>query len=110
MANRANLPIYEGDDWSASVTVTNPDGTPFNLAGYTAQAQIRRGLADTDNVIVATITAAVQTPNTVNLSLTHTQATNLAGVYNWDLQITSSTGAITTLLAGQVQVTQQVTI
>ena len=36
MAGRADLAIYQGDDYAATVTVSNPDGTAANLAGYVA--------------------------------------------------------------------------
>lgn len=108
MAGQANLDIYQGDDYAASVTVRNADNTAADITGYTASAQIRRAVADVDAVIVATITCTVQSP-LVLLALTHTQTEALTGRYVWDLQLTSAGGAVTTVLEGNVIVDAEVT-
>ena len=109
MADTADLNIYQGDDYSAIVTVSSGSTPPAQvLAGYTAQAQIRQGPADIYPQIVVQISTAVNSPN-VSLSIPHAVTTTLAGQYVWDLQLTSSAGIITTILAGNVKVTQEVT-
>ena len=109
----APLAIYQGDDWAAMVTVTNPDFTAADLTGYTAQAQIRTGPADQNPYVAAEMLTAVVTPNLISLSLTHAQTVLLDDAINyfWDLQITSGTNPpeITTLLTGAVTVTAEVT-
>ena len=109
MAGRADLAIYQGDDYAATVTVSNPDGTAANLAGYVAEAQIRAVLGDTSASPVASLACAIS-GSVVSLSLTHdqTKAFTSAG-YVWDLQLISPSGWITTILAGQVWVTLEVT-
>lgn len=102
-----NLQVFQGDDFAAIVLVTNADGTPANITGYTALAQIRRAVADVDPVVVATFTATVASPN-VNLSLSNAQTRPLTGRYVWDLQLTSPAGVITTVVAGRVVVTAEV--
>src|SRR5262245_24921323 len=106
--SKADLILYQGDDFAATVAVSNEDGTPADISTCTAQAQIRRAVADRDPVIVAEITAAVDT-STVTLSIPHTVTETLSGRYTWDLQLTSGAGQITTILAGNVQVTLEVT-
>ena len=110
MPDRADISIYQGDDWSASVTVHNADGTPAVIAGYTAAAQIRIDVADnTGTDVVAEIAATVSSPN-VNLALTHAQTAAIAGgKYLWDCQIVSGAGMITTVVAGKAVVTPEVT-
>jgi|SRR6516225_6809995 hypothetical protein len=105
-----DLSIYQGDDYAAMINVYQSDNvTPANLTGFTAQAQIRPGPAD-QAPVAAEFTTAIVLPNQISISLTHTQTTSLTAFgYEWDLQITSSAGAITTLLAGAVAVTQEVT-
>jgi len=105
-----DLAIYQGDDWSASVTVLRGDLTPMDLTGYTATSQIRAGVADQAPMVAAVITATVVLPNFISLYLPHAQSALLPGTdYRWDLQIVSAAGQITTILAGAVQVTQEVT-
>lgn len=107
MPSRAELTLYQGDSYVGGVTVRNADGTPADIAGYTALAQIRRGAADVDPVIAAEFTAVVVSPN-INLSLTSAQTRPLAGQYQWDLQITSPTAIVTTILMGRVRVAAEV--
>jgi hypothetical protein len=107
-AGKADLAIYQGDDYAAVVLVTNAANQPADITGYTASAQIRRGIADNDPDVVATVACTVTSPN-VFLAITHTQTAALTGRYVWDLQITSATGAITTILEGNVIVTAEVT-
>src|SRR5262252_1085181 len=106
-AAKANLDLYQGDDYFATVTVSN-GGTPPDqvLAGYTAQAQIRLGPADTNDVLYE-IAAAVNSPY-IDLTIPATITATMQGLYVWDLQVTDSNGIITTLLAGAVTVTPEV--
>lgn len=109
MAARADLAIYQGDDYAASVVVTNPDGSNANLAGYVAESQIRAVLGDSSPTPIATIACSIS-GNVVSLGLTHTQTAALSGPgYVWDLQLIAPGDWITTILAGQVWVTQEVT-
>jgi len=103
-----DLEIYQGDDYVVTITVKNADGTAFNLAGYTAKAQIRRTPADFGPV-VAEFGAVVQTPNLVVLSLTNAQTLALAGTYYWDAQIKAPAGGINTLARGRVLSAQEIT-
>lgn len=107
MVSQADLDVYQGDTFVATVTVTNEDNTPATITGYSALAQIRRAVADADTVIVATITAVVASPY-VNLSLTAAQTASLTGNYVWDLQLTAPAGGIITILRGKVIVTPEV--
>lgn len=108
LSAKADLAIYQGDDYAAEVTVRDAAKVPVDITGYTAQAQIRRKTADDDEIVVATFAATVVTTK-VFLALTHTQTTSLKGRYVWDLQIISPGGAITTILEGSVIVTAEVT-
>src|SRR5262245_53496620 len=109
MKNRANLQVYQGDDYVATVTVTNPDGTPADLSGFTAKSQIRRQVADLDPVVVVEITTTIESPY-IYLALNHVETTQMNGTYVWDLQLTEiATGVITTICAGTVPIQQEVT-
>jgi hypothetical protein len=101
--------VYQGDDFAALVTVNNADGTPANITGYTAQAQIRADVADNEPTILITITATVTSPN-VNLFIPHASTAGVAGgTYVWDLQIKDGSGLITTVVAGKAVITPEVT-
>jgi hypothetical protein len=109
MPSTANLAIYQGDDYSAIVSVTDGSGTSADLTGYTPQAQIRLGPADTNSIVVVEIVTSLTLPNTINLSIPHSITTQLSGLYAWDLQLIKPDASIETILAGKVQVTLEVT-
>jgi hypothetical protein len=109
MPSTANLAIYQGDDYAAIVTVNDGSGTSPDLTGYTPQAQIRLGPADTNSIVVVEIAATLNLPNTINLSIPRSITTQLSGGYSWDLQLIKPDATIETILAGKVQVTLEVT-
>jgi hypothetical protein len=107
MPSRADLRIYQGDDFGAVVTVNN--GVPVDIiTGYTAKAQIREDMADACAVVAAEITADVASP-VINLSLPRDVTANLCGQYVWDLELTDPGGTVSTILAGNVIVSSEVT-
>jgi hypothetical protein len=109
MTTRQDLSIYQGDDYSATVTVSNADGTPADLSGYSAAAQIRRKPADLSAEVEAQFLVSILSP-VIHLSLTHDETLALSGVYVWDLQLTDgASGAVITILYGQVRIAQEVT-
>lgn len=105
---KEDLKIYQGDDYSGTVTVRNEDGTPADLTGYTAQSQIRRAVADAEPEIAVQITTTVVSPN-VLLSIPRIETEPLQGRYTWDLQLTTDGNQIITIMAGKVIVTPEVT-
>ncbi len=107
MPNKANLAIYQGDDYSAVVTVLS-DGAPADLTGYLAQAQIRSSYADASPTVVVEIETAVS-GNQVSLAIAAAATVALTGPYLWDLQLVWPGGPTTTILAGAVTVTPEVT-
>lgn len=104
---KATLAIHQGDDYAATVTVANADGSPADLTGYTAQAHMRIGPAS-DNV-VADLGAAITPPNLVNLKISGGETALLFGQYAWDLQLIDSSGIISTILAGVAIVSAEIT-
>ena len=107
MPQRSNLTLQQGDDWTATVVVQNADGTPANLTGYTAKAPILTIPAATAQVVLQ-MGLSIASPNIV-LALTHAQTQTLGGSYVWELQTTSNTGTVTTLMAGTFNVIPQIT-
>jgi len=108
MAQCANLSIYQGDDYAATVNVFNIDGTDADLTGYTARAQIRTGAADS-TAVVAELTTTIQLPNIISLALAHEVTATLKQAYVWDLELTDTVGTVITVLTGDVEVTLEVT-
>ena len=105
MPGKANLVLYQGDDYAAVVTVSGVS----DLSGYTAQAQIRLGPADSNPQVVVEIETTVAPPSTINLEIPNDITGQLSGMYAWDLQVTDPDGIVSTILAGSVVVTPEVT-
>lgn len=108
MPTSAAMPIYQGDDLNAIVEVKDSTGAAADLTGYAAAAQIRKRVADFEPEVTVEIETVVASPN-VYLSIPKTITETLKGQYVWDLQLTSDTGVVTTVLMGKVNVLQEVT-
>lgn len=104
-----NLYIDQGTTFNAVVQVFDDNGDPYNLSGYTANAQIRKNYAT--NTVAATFTTSVQSAanGTIALGLTASETGNLKyGRYVYDVEIYGS-GLTLRPVEGIVTVYPQVT-
>ena len=110
MAIYANIFIDQGSTFSSIVTVNGSDGLIFNLTGYTARGQIRKAYASTSYTSF-TIVINNPTDGEIVMSLTAAQTAALsAGRYVYDVEIVeTSSGAITRVIEGQVEINPRVT-
>ena len=111
MAATYNLTLRMGDTESVTVTIQDENGSAVDISGRTYAAQVRANAEDT--TILATFTCAIvnaaQGILTATLTSTETRALT-PGLAVWDLQETNPVGpVVTTLLAGQVTIVQDVT-
>lgn len=104
MPSRADLAIYQGDDYAATVDVLDSTGASADLTGYTALAQIRRD--PTDGTVAATLQTSVAKSG-IALYLPGSDTAALYGSYAWDLEI-QRLGIHTTILCGWVSVASEV--
>jgi len=117
VANKSDLVIQQGDDFSLVVPIFGDDGFPMILTDngtsltnpYTAQAQLRRDNADADPTVDATFSTTVfPIGSRVQLALNSATTTGLVnGPYVWDLQLTApaSMGSTKTTVAyGKVSI------
>jgi len=103
-----NLNLYAGDDFVMVVTVQNDDGSAVDLTGYTAVSQIKTRIGDATPL--ATFTCVTGgTAGTVTMTLPNAESASLTSGVVYDMQITSSGGVITTLIAGSLTINPQVT-
>jgi hypothetical protein len=102
-----NLNVYLGDsyNWQFQLWQDAAMTLPVDLTGTTAKAQIRKSAGATGPI---EMTCTVTLPNTVVVALSAAQsATCFNGV--WDLELDGPSGAVTTVVAGTVTVTPDVT-
>ena len=106
LPQQVNLQLYEGDDFNMTLTVTDNNGLSIDLTGGTAGAQVR---INTDD---ATILASFDTSvaeNVISLHLAGADTTSLPLKTVWDCEIVAPDGTITTLVAGSINMTSEVT-
>ena len=101
------LAIYRGDSyhWQFKLWADTAKTVPVDLTGVTVKAEIRD---KSGGAILGTLTCVVTMPNIIDASLAADDSALLkSGV--WDLQLTYTGGAVSTVLAGAVTVTADVT-
>lgn len=108
MATKSNLVIDQGSTFSTDLTLTDENGDPIDLVGYTANSQIRKWY--TSSTPSATFTTAINTQiGVITLSLTANQTSNLvSGRYVYDVEINSG-AEVSRIVEGIVTITPQVT-
>jgi hypothetical protein len=102
LPEQVDLRMYAGDDFSITVTVTEPDGTPAVLDGAILEAQIR---SRANGPILGEFTAT-GTGDTLLLSLPGTVSATLPSVAVYDCEWVDRS---LTLIAGTVYTEAQVT-
>jgi hypothetical protein len=109
-AARYNLVIDQGSDFAVQFAVAE-SGTPKDLTGYSARAQLRP--SKTSSSLSATFTCTIPSPTdgTIYMSMNNSISAGLgAGTYFYDLEIyTTNDLLVTRLLNGDVSLTQEVT-
>jgi hypothetical protein len=101
------LSIYRGDSyrWQFKLWTDTAKTQPVDLTDVTAKAEIRDKAA---GAVSGSLTCVVTLPNIIDASITATDSAALrSGV--WDLQLTYAGGDVSTVLAGAVTVTVDVT-
>jgi hypothetical protein len=113
MAARANLQIDKGATFSSDVTVTDTDGTAFDLTGYTAASKMALGYASTrTRVTLTTQINSDPTTGIITISLTadQTKALDAPARYVYDVEITkTSDSTVTRVIEGIITVSPDVT-
>jgi hypothetical protein len=109
MAIKANLVIDQGTTYSTELDLTDENGDGILLAGYTANAQMRKWYTSSNSVVFST--SVDNSTSSITLSLSANQTSSLAaGRYVYDVTITDTgTNTITRLVEGIVTVTPRVT-
>lgn len=105
--SRVDLNIYAGDDVAVRINVKNPGGTPADLTGAVATAQIRA--SHTADVALADFDTVVDPSGVVMISLDAATTAALPGWAVWDCQIVAPAGQVTTIAAGSIRTAQEVT-
>jgi hypothetical protein len=115
LAGRYNMVCDQGSTFEREIELQDSDGTPYNLAGYTARMQVRREVESSGSPLVELTTAngrIVLSPTlgiiSIALSPTETAALSRGGYYDLEIQQTS-TGKVFKVLRGEFRLEKEVT-
>lgn len=108
-----NFTIKQGSTFRRRLRIKNPDGTPFNLTGYTGRMQIRRQVSDSTFYVELTTQNGRMTftplLGQIDLYLSDdvTKLIPRDGVY--DLEIEDTYGEVFAVMEGLVRLKLEVT-
>lgn len=116
MAQKEDITVDQGSDFSMQLSLVNTDGSKKNLTGYSVAGQIRRTYNTSDSDAI-NFTAVVNTPQTdgiVTLDLSNAQTDAMEPErYVYDVEISyvdsDANTIIERVLEGRVDVTPSVT-
>jgi hypothetical protein len=100
-----DLGLYQGDDFSMTLTITDSAGNPIDISAGTVAAQIRA--TRTSTTVAGTFAASIAV-NVVTLALSAAQSTSLPQLCVWDCVLTQS-AVVTTLAGGRLELMGRVT-
>jgi len=108
MATKANLVIDQGTTYTTDLNLTDENGDPLVLSGYSANSQIRKHYTSTNSVAFSVSINA--TAGVITLSLTANQTSDMtSGRYVYDVELADASNTISRIVEGIVTVTPQVT-
>lgn len=112
MAKQVNILVDQGATFTKIVDVTNEDGTPFDLTGFSASSQMRKSyFTNTSHEITAEVEGD-PTNGQVKLTLLPSVTNSIrAGRYVYDLEVhnDSDPDVVIRVIEGIVTLTPQVT-
>ena len=109
MAAKADILVDQGTTFNTQLNLSDDNGQPINLSGYTVTAQIRRWYTPANAISFST---SIPQPNTgiIQLSLdANTTAGMYYGRYVYDVLTINSSNVITRVVEGILTVTPEVT-
>lgn len=108
MATKANIVIDQGSTFEVTFDLTDENGDPLNLTGYTVSSQLRKHYTSSNAVTFSCNTSGSN--GNVTIALTANQTSSIInGRYVYDVELTNTDGTISRIIEGIATVTPQVT-
>lgn len=99
-----NFPVEKYADFSKELTITNENGSPLNLAGYTAAAKMKRSYTSSTSYDVR-VEFLDRVAGVIRIYLTNEDTSDIpAGRYVYDVVLTSPNGTKTRVVEGLMEV------
>jgi hypothetical protein len=109
MAIYANITVDQGSDYFSTVYVEDASGGVADLTGFTSRGQVRKTYSSLTSYDFIT---AIANPElgSIEISLTNSTTSSMKpGRYVYDIEVVSSSGTVTRVIEGQLEITPSVT-
>ena len=108
MATKANLTIDQGATFNTVITLTDNDGNPINLTGYSGASQMRKHY--TSSTAYSFNVSLGGELGTITLSMSANTTANIAsGRYLYDVELTDTSSLVSRVFEGIVTVNPNIT-
>ena len=106
-----NQDINAGEDWEATLVISNAPGAPRDLTGHTIESKIKRHFKSVSSKEIIAVEVLNATGGEIKLSLTNTQTSNLkSGKFLYDVELRkTSDGTKQRVIEGTIQIRPEVT-
>lgn len=107
------LSVVRRDDKVFTFYFYNESGTAIDLSGCALYTTVKQNTDDTDANAKISSTLAISSPATAGIAtwtLVPADTQYLNGIYQWDVQMKSATGKITTLIKDVIEIIPDVTV
>lgn len=107
---RFDLEVYQGDTFTFNLVLKGNGGTPLDLTGWTALAQIKKADGSAGETPALDLTVGT-TDGKVTISLSGTETGLLepgSGPYKYDVQLTDTAGNKRTFIGGTIVITEDI--
>lgn len=107
MAQKANLLIDQGSNFSTTLDILDEEGNSIDLSTYSASGQIRKHYTSSTKVdfVISMTASGIMT---ISLPASNSNAMD-PGRYVYDVELTSNTGDVSRVVEGIVTITPSVT-
>ena len=110
MAQFVELDLDQGTDLSYNLDLTQDDGSPLNVTGYTFSSSIRKSYYSSNVTANLTVTVANSVGGNVLLTMNSAVSANIkAGRYLFDVKQKDAANVTTRIIEGIITVLPQVT-
>jgi len=97
---------YEGDTFDPIITLLDENDAPIDLVGQTVKMQIKNKKGD---VTLKTLVSPTDFTIAINVITFNSILNIVKGEYEYDLQVTFTTGVVKTFIGGSFTVIKQIT-
>jgi hypothetical protein len=104
-----NISIEQGADFASTFTLTNADGTIYNLANSTATSKLKKHPSSTTSYTFSTSIIVATGKITISMADEVTSTIN-PGRYYYDILVTSNSGIKTRVIEGMALVTAGISV